>query len=60
MKATILKVRWFGRKMWGMQDDPWSALWRHCRDEGPVIVYHYNGLDVVDNPLGGRVLVVDR
>ena len=50
MKATILKVRWFGRKMWGRRYGPWvssdAQIWR-SRDEGPDIAYHNDGLSVV-------------
>ena len=51
MKATILKVRWFGRKMWGVryEGDFGNRYWRHCRGEGPAEVYYFVGLPAVDH-----------
>lgn len=53
MKAEALKVRWFGRKMWGRRSP--SSLgcvvverWRCDREEGPDVIYHFNGLSVID------------
>lgn len=55
MKATILKVRWFGRKMWGRRPrsawdlaTSWGSGWSPSREEGPDIIYHFNGLSVID------------
>lgn len=50
VKAAILKVRWFGRKQWGRRHGPFgNRYWRHCRGEGPDVVYHYDGLSAVDH-----------
>ena len=61
MKARVLKVRWFGRKMWGRRPrsawdlgTAWGSGWSPSREEGPDIVYHYDGLSVVDEPSNRR------
>jgi hypothetical protein len=51
MKARVLKVHWFGRKLWGGWGDPSGRWhWRCGRWEGPDVVYHFNGLSVIDPP----------
>ena len=50
VKAGVLKVRWFGRKVWGRWEDPSGRWhWRPGRGEGPDVVYHFVGLSAVDH-----------